>query len=187
MNAVQKLRQMVGEVRSPKGPASARASWDLVRGLLGRMPVDQGEAMRACEAMDADAYERLVAQLEAIDARQRGGAAKEGGASGAKPTSKAPPPVTPEMAHQMDSALRAFRKRLKMTRLSDESKLGSRQLTSGRKSEVDAILPPHEFPDEVWKALAAAGKLVHTGQGFYSLVGDGGGSSAQGPALVEPA
>jgi len=186
MNAVQKLRQMVGEVRSPKGPASARASWDLVRGLLGRMPVDQGEAMKACEAMDADAFERLVAQLEEIDAQQRGGG-KGGKAAPSSPAPSPPTPVSPEMAHQMDAALRAFRKRLKMTRLSDESKLGSRQLTSGRKSEVDAILPPHEFPDEVWKALASAGKLVHTGQGFYALVGDAGGSSAQGPALVEPA
>lgn len=183
MNAVQKLRQMVGEVRSPKSPASARASWDLVRGLLGRMPVDQGEAMKACEAMDADAYERLVALLEDIDARQRGG----GKAVSSAPAGTPQAPVSPEMAHKMDAALRAFRKRLKMTRLSDESKLRSRQLTSGRKSEVDAILPPHEFPDEVWKALASAGKLVHTGQGFYSLVGDAGGSSAQGPALVEPA
>lgn len=186
MNAVQKLRQMVGEVRKSGNPLQAHASWDLVRGLLGRMPVDMAEARRVCDALDVDGFEALVVKLEELDAQQRG-AAKSGGGGGAG-TSKGAggrvPPPSPEMAHQMDAALRAFRKRLKMTRLSDESKLGGRQLTSGKRSQVDAILPPHEFSDEVWKALAAAGKLVHTGQGFYSLVGDEGGSAAREEPLV---
>ncbi len=40
------------------------------------------------------------------------------------------------------------------------------------KSEVDAIIPPNEYTDEVWKSLSRAGVLRHTGQGFYELVPD---------------
>ncbi|HHN77823.1 MAG TPA: hypothetical protein ENK11_03985 [Phycisphaerales bacterium] len=70
-----------------------------------------------------------------------------------------------EMAH----ALKAFRKRLKVLRLADESKLGGRYTSGGRKSKIDAIEPPREFGPEVWKALAKAGKLKDTGGGFYAL------------------
>lgn len=179
MNAVQKLRQLTGEIQAKSDPLKALAAWDLARSLLGRMPVDQAEAKRAFDAKDTAALNTLVEQLEALDAQQRSPAAKKAPAPGhagapARPTAAASPatPPSPELAHQMDHALRAFRKRLKLTRLADESKLAGRRLTSGKRSEVDAILPPHEFPDEVWKALAAAGRLVHTGQGFYALAGD---------------
>ncbi|MBL8746813.1 MAG: hypothetical protein JNK58_10715 [Phycisphaerae bacterium] len=84
------------------------------------------------------------------------------------------PPVASEQhsRDELDKALRAFRKRLKVMRLADESRLGGRQLTKGRESEIDAIIPPHEFPDEVWRALAREGRLIHTGRGFYSLPED---------------
>lgn len=67
-------------------------------------------------------------------------------------------------------AMKAFRKRLKLTRLNEESKLGRNPLTSGKKSEVVAIMPPHQYTDEVWKALTIQGKLKDTGGGFYELV-----------------
>lgn len=78
------------------------------------------------------------------------------------------PPPTPE---QLKSALKAFRKRLKLTRLDDESRLTSRNpMSAGKKSEIAAILPPREFPREVWQELARQGKLRDTGRGFYELV-----------------
>ncbi|MCH7847474.1 MAG: hypothetical protein IIB53_03845 [Planctomycetes bacterium] len=66
-------------------------------------------------------------------------------------------------------AMRAFRKRLKLTRLDHESKLGVGPMTSGRKADVDAILPPHEYATQVWEALVAEGQLKSFGQGFYAL------------------
>jgi hypothetical protein len=66
-------------------------------------------------------------------------------------------------------ALKAFRKRLKLTRLNEESKLGRNPLTGGRKSDVVAIMPPRQYPDEVWKELARQGRLKDTGRGFYEL------------------
>ncbi|KAA0217538.1 MAG: hypothetical protein DYG94_01195 [Leptolyngbya sp. PLA3] len=68
----------------------------------------------------------------------------------------------------MTAALKAFKKRLKLARLADESRLGGRYTSGGRESQIDAIIPPNEFPAAVWKALEKAGRLKHTGQGFYA-------------------
>jgi hypothetical protein len=67
-------------------------------------------------------------------------------------------------------AMKAFRKRLKLTRLNEESKLGRSPLTGGKHSDVVAILPPHQYPREVWKELARRGRLKDAGGGFYELV-----------------
>lgn len=70
---------------------------------------------------------------------------------------------------EMKRALKAFRKRLKMTRLDDESRLGHSPL-SGNRAKVVAIQPPSGFAREVWEALADQGTLKRDGGGFYELV-----------------
>ena len=67
-------------------------------------------------------------------------------------------------------AMKAFRKRLKLTRLNEESKLGRNPLTSGKKSDIVAIMPPHQYPDAVWQELIRRGRLKDAGNGFYELV-----------------
>lgn len=152
MNALEKLRQVTNEARAPKDPMQILPSWQLIGRLLERMPVDRAEAARVCAARDGEALEAMVARLEG------------------KLTSAAPVEAAAEVsAEELEHALRAFRKRLKVMRLADESRLAGRRLTSGRVSEIDAIQPPSEYPDAVWKALAREGKLRHTGQGFYAL------------------
>ncbi|TVQ59254.1 MAG: hypothetical protein EA379_11600 [Phycisphaerales bacterium] len=158
MNAVQKLRQIVGEIRSTRDPIGAREAWALAGRLLSRMPVDQSAAAEACEQRDIEALDALVASIE----NPRAPATDSSGGSAAPDA----PEISPEV---LDKAYRVFRKRLKVSRLAEESKLGGRQLTGGRKSEIDAILPPHEYPDEVWKALARSGRIKDTGRGFYSM------------------
>lgn len=69
----------------------------------------------------------------------------------------------------MKKAMRAFRKRLKLTKLDHESKLGVGPMTGGKKAEIDAIIAPREFGDDVWQALVAAGRLKPMGPGFYGL------------------
>jgi hypothetical protein len=66
-------------------------------------------------------------------------------------------------------AMKAFRRRLKLTRLDHESRLGVGPLTGGKAAEFESILPPRDFGPEVWKALAADGQLEATGRGFYKL------------------
>lgn len=153
MNAVQKLRQLVGEIgRSPQGAAS-QAAWDLAGRLLSRMPVDAAAAGRVIEGRDLPGLDDLVRRLEQPE------------------EAPAPPPGSGIPEEDLDRALRAFKKRLRLMRLAEESKLGGRRLTGGRRSEIDAIIPPDEFPPEVWLALGAMGRLKSAGQGFYALPG----------------
>lgn len=71
---------------------------------------------------------------------------------------------------QLKRALGAFKKRLKLTRLDQESKLGGgRPTTSGKKSDVMGIIPPSDFPPAVWKELARQARLKDMGGGFYGL------------------
>ena len=67
-------------------------------------------------------------------------------------------------------ALKAFRKRLKLTHLNEESKLGRSPLTGGKHSDVVAIMPPRQYPPEVWQELFRLGRLKDTGIGFYELI-----------------
>ncbi len=77
-------------------------------------------------------------------------------------------PVSPT-AEEMRNALKAFKKRLKLSRLDDESSLGRGPLSSGRASSIVAITPPHQYPRAVWDQLVALGRLKYAGQGMYQL------------------
>lgn len=73
---------------------------------------------------------------------------------------------------QLKQAMNAFKKRMKLTRLDQESKLGaSRPMTSGKKSDVQGIIPPNQFAPVIWKELARRGKLKDMGGGFYGMPG----------------
>jgi len=74
--------------------------------------------------------------------------------------------ITPEV---LKSAMKAFKKRLKLTALDDDSRLG-RGALSGGPTGVFAIKPPSRFPQEVWDQLCSLGKLRDTGHGLYELV-----------------
>ncbi len=91
-----------------------------------------------------------------------------GGAHGAprvEPSASAAP--TPE---QVKGALTAFKKRLKVSRLDEESRISNRALTAGRKSAIAAIQPPNEYPKACWDELVKQGKIKPAGGGLYSLV-----------------
>ena len=75
--------------------------------------------------------------------------------------------VTPEV---LKRALKAFKKRLKLTRLDHESSLGVGPLSGGRPSGIVAITPPDQYPRKVWETLVEQGRLKKSGQGQYELV-----------------
>ena len=77
--------------------------------------------------------------------------------------------MTPDSLKQ---ALKAFRKRLRLTRLDAESKLGGGALSSGKHSGIVAIRPPSSYPPAVWEKLVELGKLRHEGGGLYELTED---------------
>ncbi len=73
---------------------------------------------------------------------------------------------TPE---ELRKAMKAFKKRLKLARLDDESSLGRGPMSSGKSSGIVAIMPPNQYPKAVWDELVARGRLKYAGQGLYQL------------------
>lgn len=149
MNALEKLREVTDTIGTATNGLVIVDSWTLAGRLLTRFPVDRAEATRVVSAKDHAGLDALVRGLENPRSAQADAAVSEG---------------------DMTAALKAFRKRLKLTRLDQESKLGGRYTSGGKKSDIDAIVPPNEFPPEVWRALEAAGRLKAAGGGFYSEV-----------------
>ena len=76
------------------------------------------------------------------------------------------PSPSPE---QLKQALKAFKKRLKLTRLDAESKVGHGPMSGGVSWGIEAISPPNQFPRAVWDELVKQGRLKSEGQGLYSL------------------
>lgn len=70
----------------------------------------------------------------------------------------------------LKAALKAFRKRLNLMRLDEESTFGGGPMSGGRSSGILAITPPDQYPDAVWEELARQGKLRYVGQGLYELL-----------------
>jgi hypothetical protein len=70
---------------------------------------------------------------------------------------------------ELKGALKAFRKRLKLTCLDDQSRIGVGPMSSGRASGIVGITPPDQFPQAVWDELVRQGKLKRVGGGLYEL------------------
>lgn len=158
MNALQKIRQLVDDIASADTFDLKKDEWALVGRLLSRMPADQSEVQKVCKDQNVTGLDDIVRRLENPEEPKPSETmirAKEAAAA-----------VT---ADEMRHAITAFKKRLKLTRLDDESRIGGRQLTGGRASEIDAIIPPQDIPQHVWDALVEAGRMKHVGDGFYSL------------------
>jgi hypothetical protein len=69
---------------------------------------------------------------------------------------------------ELKRAYKAFKKRLKLTRLDDESRLGRSPLTGGGTG-IESIVPPREYSKEVWDELVKRGQIHPDGDGFYRL------------------
>ena len=75
----------------------------------------------------------------------------------------------PSTEAEMKRALGAFKKRLKMIRLDDDSRLGHGPMSSGRREKVVSIQPPSGFGRAVWEELADLGYLKRDTSGFYEV------------------
>ena len=72
-------------------------------------------------------------------------------------------PTPPTFAPQeLKAALKAFKKRLKLTCLDDQSRIGVGPMSSGRESGIVAITPPDQYPPAVWEDRRQ-GKLRRAG------------------------
>jgi hypothetical protein len=76
----------------------------------------------------------------------------------------------PATQDDLKKAMKAFKKRLKLTKLDDDSRLGRGPMSSGSKNQVISIQAPAGFGKEIWEELADLGFLKRDGIGFYQVV-----------------
>jgi hypothetical protein len=75
----------------------------------------------------------------------------------------------PSTEEELKKAFKAFKKRVKLTQLNHDSRLGRSPLTGARETVV-SIQPPTGFGREIWEELADKGYLKRDGGGFYAVV-----------------
>lgn len=87
--------------------------------------------------------------------------------------SEAPAPTPPSFdPEELRKAMKAFKKRIKLARLEDESRLGHGATSKGGRSDIVAVVPPSQYPRAVWDELVRQGKLRRAGQGLYELASE---------------
>lgn len=180
--ALRRLSEVVSDLYLSEG-AQKRKLWDSAKLALAKLAPNDPEAEKVVARKDVEGLARLVTKLGAAvraePMTRRDDAAKtspppaaplESPIQDSTPPSVAPPtadePPTPEM---LKRAMKAFRKRLKLKKLDDESRLGRSPMTGGKQSAVVAIMAPREFSPAVWQELVRQGKLRHAGGSFYEL------------------
>lgn len=182
--ALQKLSELVSDLYMAEG-GHATKLWNTARAALAKLaPEDDPHVLKVLSVRSVAGLAKLVNDLSA-NAKATGRDTPhphsepviEGLAASTPPAPvvapAAPaPPAAPPTPDDLKHAMKAFRKRLKLTRLDEESKLGrtGNPMSSGRKSQVQAIMPPREYPKPVWDELVKQGKLKSAGGSFYELV-----------------
>jgi hypothetical protein len=81
-----------------------------------------------------------------------------------------PPDADRPSKEECKRAMKAFKKRLKLMRLDDESRVGRGAMSGGSRSGIVGIKPPEKYPKEVWEELVRLGKLRNAGGGLYEIV-----------------
>ena len=126
--------------------SDADQAWNEAREALDATEENDAEVRAAVDSRDVEALHSIVEQWSSGDR------------------------VLPEQDRAVfKRAMKAYRKRLKLTRLDEESKMGVGAMSGGRKSGVVGIKPPNQYPREVWEELVRQGRLVDAGLGTYEL------------------
>ena len=175
---IQKLGEIVSDLYVSFDNANKSLKlWERAAAALVNTQVDPVRMAEVLKERNVEGLAKLVSELA--------GAPSQKSPSAAPPTAQPPPKASPP-AHspqappakavgeptapeQLKRAMKAFRKRMKLTRLDAESELSRSPLSSGKKSAIVAIQPPNQFPNEVWEELVRQGQLKSAGRGFYQL------------------
>ena len=142
-----KLEELVTTIRGYDDPRRAVGEWKQAYRLLQKTELPPGRVTGVVGMRDVAGLAALIDQLRAPAAA-----------------------VEAPDAETCRKAIQAFRKRLSLTVLDEQSKLGHSPLTKGADSGVPAALvPPKEWPESVWQELVRQGRLRYIGHGFYEL------------------
>ncbi len=180
--ALQRLSEVVSDLYVAEGGKGVKKLWDSARTALVKLAPDDPRVAKVLASRDVSELAKLVSSLSAA-ARASTQDAEEGEdgpivqPGSLRPNSPPrpdrtyiPPPedTSPATAEECKKAMKAFRKRLKLKRLDDESKLGRSPLSGGKASQTIAIMAPREYRQAVWDELVKQGKLRKSGS-FYEL------------------
>lgn len=182
---IQRLQEIISDLALEADKGKASSLWKAAGMTLAKTSYDSLKAARVIADRNVEALAKIVTELTARAKEPRPAApARSAGATATASVTTAvaatvqvnptPAPVSagPPSADELKSALRAFKKRLKVTRLDSESKLSSRAVTGGQKSGIVAISPPSDYRRECWEILANEGKIKRSGGGLYEFVRD---------------
>jgi hypothetical protein len=151
---VARLDELLAAIGGYADPRRAADEWKQVYKLLQKTDVPPARFTGVVGMRNVPGLAELVDEL------------REPGATAAVAATAA---ANAPDAETLKQALRAFRKRMDLTRLDEESKLGRGPLSKGSGHSAAAITTPTEFPEAVWQELARQGKLRYIGHGFYEL------------------
>ncbi len=154
-------------------PSAAGPHWGAIHKLLLKAKLDPQAIMRLVGARDTAELTRAVARAKGEEVAEPSAdasvAAVDGTATNAAPAQEFELSV-------LQDALRMFRKRVKLSQLDADSKLGVGPMSGTGQHRIQAMLPPRDYPWGVWEALVKAGKLRRDADGFYSIVEQPGGA-----------
>ena len=146
---VTTLDELLAKIQGFDDPRRASMEWKQVFKLLQKTDVSAGRITHITGMRDTEQLAELIEQLRH-------------------------PEVASDSSDDVSSdeckrAYNAFKKRMKLTVLDEESKLGRSPLTKGSAASTPAIVPPDGWPEAVWQTLVRQGKLHYIGDGFYEL------------------
>jgi hypothetical protein len=144
---VAKLDELMTAIRGYDDPRRAASQWKQVYKLLQSTNLPPGRITGVVGMRDVPGLAAMIDQLRA-------------------PALDAPADAPGEDICRR--AMQAFRKRLSLTVLDEDSKLGRGPLSKGGGAAA-AIIPPNDWPEPVWQELVRQGKLRYIGHGFYEL------------------
>lgn len=147
---VAKLDELLAAIRGYDDPRRAAAEWKQVYKLLQKAELPPAGVNHVVGMRNVAGLAELIEQLRS-------------------PAAAGPAPADVPDPETCKKAFQAFRRRLSLTVLDEESKLGHSPLSKGSDASIAAVIPPGEWPEAVWQELVRQGKLRYVGHGFYEL------------------
>lgn len=168
----QKLGEMVSELYLADTPAKQKKLWDRVIKALNNTDADPAHWETITKARNIEKLALFLGDLNMGNYPRK--PKPEDRPAPPKPVPKSVAEAQPTQPQTFDPAylrhaMNQFKRRIKLSRLDDESRLGRSPLSSGGRSNIVAITPPPEFPREVWEELARQGRIKKAGSNMYSM------------------
>ena len=139
-------RTLSDVVRTLAVDAAGEEAWPEARRALGLLRDENPALTAAVDSEDVDALRAIVDGWYAEDHK-----------------------LPEQDRNLLKRAMKAYRKRLKLTVLDAESSVGGGPMSGGRSSGIVGITPPDHYPRAVWDELVRLGRLVDVRHGMFEL------------------